>query len=522
MPIPILQTKLYYPPPPPQFIVRAHLIDRLNTGLEGKFTLISAQAGAGKTTLVSAWLAQLDQPGAWLALDESDSEPGRFWLYVVAALQTIDCELGRAVQIALEAPGATVGETLLTSLINEITGRSEPIILVLDDYHFVTNRAIHEAVRFLIDHLPLQLHLVLLTREDPPLPLARWRVRQQMTELRVHDLRFDSAEAQQFLNQTMRLGLSADAIHTLTRRTEGWAAGLQMAALSLRNLANASAFIERFAGDDRYLVDYLIAEVLDRQPPAIQQFLLQTSILGRLSAPLCNAATGQSKSRSILAKLEQANLFLTPLDNRREWYRYHQLFRDLLRLQLAEEYERDEVNVLHRRAARWFAAQGSINEAIQHYLAAQEFVASAELIEKIGIHWIVRGQLRQVLAWLADFPDHVLHSRPLLCVCKAWALNVSGQATEVEALLTIAEEALPSAPAGQQREIRGLINTVRAYLARNHGEMAESMTWLRQAIADLPDSNLLVRCAVNLNLGFNYSIIGELTLADRALAAAIH
>ncbi|MEZ4659194.1 MAG: LuxR C-terminal-related transcriptional regulator [Caldilineaceae bacterium] len=521
MSIPILQTKLYLPPPRPQLIARAHLIERLNAGLDRKLTLVAAQAGAGKTTLVSAWLAHLDRPAAWLALDEADSEPGRFGLYVIAALQTIDRALGRAAQSVLEASGAPAVDVLLTSLINDIATLTMPIILVLDDYHFINHALIHEALGFLVDHLPPQLHLVLLTREDPPLPLARWRVRQQLTELRAHDLRFNSAEAQLFLNETMGLGLQADAINTLIRRTEGWVAGLQLAALSLQNLTDTAGFIEHFAGDDRYLVDYLLAEVLERQPPVIQQFLLQTSILGRLSAPLCNAVTGRTDCLAILMKLEQANLFLVPLDNRREWYRYHQLFRDLLRLQLQEEYKTAEVNAYHQRAARWFTDQESIGEAVYHYLAAQDFVAAAQVIEKIGIHWIVRGHLRQVLAWLDHFPEDVLHSRPLLCVCKAWALNVSGQPTEVDQLLAIAQETLPTAPADQQREICGLINTVRAYLARNHGKMAESMVWLRRAVADLPESNLLVRCAVNLNLGFNYSIIGELTLADQALAAAI-
>lgn len=521
MPIPILQTKLYIPPPRARLIQRARLVERLHAGRNRHLTLIAAQAGAGKTTLVSEWLEQLEHPVAWLTLDDADSDPLRFWSYVIAALQTVDPALGRATQAALTAPNTPAFELLLTSLINEIAALPDRITLVLDDYHCITDVEIHRALSFLLEHLPAHFHLVLLTREDPPLPLARLRVQEQLTEIRAHDLRFSYAEAEQFLNQTMGLSLQQAAIDTLTRRTEGWVAGLQLAALSLQNLNDAADFIAHFSGDDHYLVDYLMSEVLARQPSAVQQFLLKTSILDRLSVSLCNAVTGQTDGRTILTKLEQANLFLVPLDNRREWYRYHQLFRDLLRLQLAEEYEPAAVAALHQRAARWFTTQKSIGEAIHHYLAAKEFDATAALVEEIGINWIVRGQLRQVLAWLDRFPEALLHSRPLLCICKAWALNVSGHAKEVEPLLAIAEETLPTAPASQQREICGLINTVRAYLARNRGALAESMNRLRQAITDLPESNLLVRCAVNLNLGFNYSIIGELTLADQALAAAI-
>lgn len=521
MAIPILQTKLYIPPPPPKFVPRARLIERLNEGLYRKITLIAAQAGAGKTTLVSGWLDQLDQDMAWLSLDEADSDPARFWLYVIAALQTVRPDLGRAAQTALEAPIAPAYETLLTSLINEIAASSDRLIFVLDDYHLVGAAEIHQTLNFLLDHLPPPLHLVVLTREDPPLPLARLRVQQQMTEIRISDLRFTSHEAQQFLNQTMGLALHSNEIETLVRRTEGWVAGLQMAALSLQNLTGAARFIERFAGDDRYLVDYLMAEVLEHQPSDLRRFLLQTAILRRFSVSLCNAVTGQANSRAILTQLEDANLFLVSLDNRREWYRYHRLFCDLLRYQLQEEYEPAALRALHRCAASWHVAHDNIVEAVHHYLAAEEFVATADLIEPIGIDWIVKGQLRQMLDWLALFPADFLRTRPLLCVLRAWALNVTGQAAEVEQYLADAEQALSNAPSAQRREVRGLISTVRSYLARNRNEMVQSMQLLRRALADLSDDSLLVRSTVNLNLGFNYTIVGELALADQALAAAI-
>ena len=366
MSTPILATKLYIPPPRPKVVLRPRLIERLNEGLHRKLTLISAPAGFGKTTLVSAWVAGCDRPVAWLSLDEGDSDPARFLSYLIAALQTIAANVGEGLLAMLQSPQPPPPETILTALLNEIAAIPEPFVLVLDDYHAVDARAVDEALAFLLEHLPPQMHLVIATREDPQLPLARLRARGQLTELRATDLRFTPSEAAGFLNQVMGLNLSAEDIAALETRTEGWIAGLQLAALSMQGHQDAAGFIQSFTGSHHFVLDYLMEEVLQQQSESVQTFLLRTSILDRLCGPLCDAVLldPSASGQETLEYLERANLFIVPLDNERRWYRYHHLFADLLRQRLQQSTvspggdEGRLIDELHRRASIWYEDNG--------------------------------------------------------------------------------------------------------------------------------------------------------------------
>ena len=389
----LLQTKFYIPPTHSELVPRPRLIKELNAGMAKKLALVCAPAGFGKTTLIADWVRQNDlrRRAAWLSLDEADNNPNRFWTYTIAALQTVEPDIGQTALAMLGAPQVPPIENLLTDLINQMAAMSEAIVLVLDDYHVIETPDIHQGLCFLLDHAPPGFHLVIVAREDPPLPLPQLRVQRQITELRDHDLRFTLEEAAQFLNRTMGLSLTPEEVAALERRTEGWVAGLQLAALSMQGLADTASFIKAFAGDDRYIVDYLITEVIDRQPAHIQEFLLKTGILNRLASPLCDAVTGRDDGRASLNHLEGANLFLVSLDNRREWYRYHHLFRDLLRYRLREQVKAEGIQDLHGRAAAWYAQYGFTDDAIRHYLAAQDFSQAADLIESVAVRLIVRG-----------------------------------------------------------------------------------------------------------------------------------
>jgi LuxR family maltose regulon positive regulatory protein len=519
----LLKTKLYIPPPSPRLVDRPRLVLRLNEGLEQghKLTLVSASVGYGKTTLVSSWLFTTSRPFAWLSLDAGDNDPARFWRYCIAALQTVQPALGQAELALLQTARTPPIENLVTDLINQMTTLPEEIVLAIDDYHLIEAIEIHQGLGFLLGHMPSPLHLVLITREDPPLPLSQLRAGGQMTELRAADLRFTPAETAEFFDKMARdLNLGAEDIAVLGRRTEGWVAGLQLAALSLSSAADKAAFIEDFAGDDRYVVEYLISEVMDCQPAHIQDFMLKTASLDRFTAALCDAVTGQENGRDALAYLQRANLFTVPLDNKGEWYRYHHLFATLLRYQLREAAGVKGIQQLHQRAATWHAQNGFTDEAIHYALEARDFGLAADLMETVSVDGIVRGQQRQVRDWLEALPEAFLRTRALLCACHALALNLSGQAANVVSRLQDAERALPTAPTAQRRDIQGLIDFVRAYLARRQNDMPLSTQYLRQAAEGLSEENLAVRGAVYLNLGFNYALVGQLAQADRTLQAA--
>jgi len=407
--------------------MRSRLLDQLTEGLAGRLTLLSAPAGYGKTTLLSEWLGTCPCPAAWISLDASDNDLARFIGYLVAALSTIVPAVGEAVGEVVRVLGSLPVEPILTVLINEIAG--DPSIssfaLVLDDYYVIDSLAVHEAITFLVDHLPSQLHLFIATRIDPPLPLARWRSRGQMVEIRADDLRFDGDEAAAFLNQVMRLDLSPGDIAALVEHTEGWVVGLQMAALSLRGrpTERVAAFVRAFGGSHRYILDYLVEEVLGRQPDDVQSFLVKTSVLERLTGPLCEAVTGQSGGQNMLERLERANLFLVPLDDERRWYRYHHLFVELLRARL-QQSQPGSLPLLHSYAAEWYERNGQVVEAVSHALAALDFERAVPLIESSAIGLLSRGETTTLLSWVRALPEEIVFDRPVLCVICAWIFKI--------------------------------------------------------------------------------------------------
>jgi len=438
---PILATKLFIPPQPSRVVARSRLVNQLTNGLSTghKLTLISAPAGFGKSTLASEMLAVCRQPAAWLSLDENDNDLARFLVYFIGALQTISPKLGAEILNLVQTQQLPPIDSLLTALLNEITTLPNDFILVLDDYHLVDSKSVDETLTFFIDHLPPQMHLVITTREDPSLPVPRLRARNQLTEIRAADLRFTPAEAAEFLNQVMGLELNAEEIKSLENRTEGWVAGLQLAALSMKGQQDIHGFIQAFAGDHRYIVDYLAEEVLRRQTEEIRGFLLQTSILERLNGSLCDAVTAQLGSKSKLEQLQRGNLFLIPLDDRREWYRYHHLFADVLRMHLAAE-QPEAVPVLHRRTSEWFEQNSMAADAIRHALVGEDFERAAGLIEKV-LPGMRQNRLEPtLLRWFKALPIDLFQHRPVLNVHYIGMLLQNGQIDGVESQLQDVEQ----------------------------------------------------------------------------------
>jgi LuxR family transcriptional regulator, maltose regulon positive regulatory protein len=468
MPTPILATKLYVPPLRPEVVSRPRLLAQLNEGLHRKLILISAPAGFGKTTLISERLAWCERPAAWLSLDAGDGDPIRFLMYLAAALQTIAPHIGDEVLGLLQSPQPPPPEAVLIALLNDLATIQDQFVLVLDDYHVLEVKAVDQALTFLLEHLPPHMHLVIATREDPGLPLARFRAGDQMIEIRITDLRFTHAEAAAFLNRVMSLGLSAQDIVVLEQRTEGWIAGLQLAALSLQGQEDATSFIRSFTGLHHFVLDYLVEEVLGLQSESIQQFLLRTSILDRFCAPLCDAVVldPSISGQTTLAYLERANLFLVPLDDERRWYRYHQLFAELLRQRLASSPgdAASLVNELHLRASTWYEEQGLDIEAFGHATAAHDIERARRLVEGKGMPLQFRGAVTPVPNWLRSLPEAVLDAWPSLWVMYASALSMTGQLTGVEEKLQAAEAALQGA--GLDDRTRNLIGHIAAIRAR--------------------------------------------------------
>jgi LuxR family maltose regulon positive regulatory protein len=518
----LLTTKFYQPALPPRWVRRPRLAQRLDEGLRlrRQLTLVSAPAGFGKTTLLGAWVRGVEAPVAWLSLSPEDDEPVRFWTYVIAALQTVHPNLGDEVLEVLRSPQAAFPPAALAPLVNDIAALPEPLLLVLDDYHVIAHPAVHEGLGFLLAHQPRQLHLILATRADPPLPLARLRGRGQMTELRARDLRFTEEEAAAFLNDALALDLTPADVAALEGRTEGWIAGLQMAAIALQGmgmgsegagssaLRDRSAFIEAFAGDDRYVADYLVEEVLRREPPELQRFLLQTSILGRMNASLAAAVCDldEAMSRAHLNALETANLFVVPLDSRREWYRYHHLFADLLRQRLGERHG-ESVPTLHQRAARWYESQGLLEDAVGHALKGEAYDLAADLIERAFEGVAGRGLMAASLRWMDALPEAQLAKRPSLCVYRAWAFTITNRLDRVPGGLQGAEEALESkddlAPE-VARDLRGQIAAIRSYGAWHARQLPRVIELLQEARAQVAEGNAMTRTAIYTNLGRAY------------------
>src|SRR5215217_6427410 len=534
MSTPILATKLFVPPTQPKVVVRPRLIEHLDEGLDRKVTLISAPAGFGKTTLLGEWVAGCGRAAAWLSLEERDNDPTRFLTYLVAALQTIAPNMGEGVQGALQSPQPPPAEAMLTALLNEIITLPDDFVLVLDDYHAIDARAVDDALTFLLEHLPPGMHLAIATREDPSLPLARLRARGQLTEVRASDLRFTISETAEFLRGMMGLDLSAEEIDALETRTEGWIAGLQLAALSMRGREDVPGFIRAFAGDNRYILDYLVEEVLQRQPEHIRSFLLSTSILDRLSGPLCGVVTGQEDGNRTLDVLERGNFFFVPLDDKRHWYRYHHLFADVLFTHLMGERP-DRVPVLHRRASEWYERNGWAADAIRHALAAEDFGRAADLVELAGPAMRRSRQEATLLGWLEALPDELLRFRPVLGVGYAHVLLASGTFEGVEDRLRDAERwlettadgrAWPDTPAAEMvvvddeafRRLPGEIAIARAGLALARGDVPATVSYARRALDLAPEDDHLTRGGAAGFLGLAYWTSGDLESAHRTYA----
>ena len=513
---------------------RPRLSERLSRGIDARLTLVSAPAGFGKTTLLAAWLAsasvaQREYLAAWLSLDQTDNDPTTFWTYVIAALQTVAPSVGTESLALIEAPQTAI-EVVLGTLLNELNAFPRDVVLVLDDYHLIEHGQVHEGMAFFVDRLPPHVHVVIASRADPPLPLARLRARGELVEVRAADLRFTTDEVSTYFNDVMALNLTAGELALLEGRTEGWIAALQLAALSMQGREDVAKFIKGFAGDDRYIVDYLVEEVLQRQPKHVREFLLRTSVLNRLTGSLCDAITEQADGKAMLEALDRANLFLVALDDRRQWYRYHHLFADVLRAHVADERS-DQLAELHRRASAWYEQHAERPEAIRHALAAGDFEHAADLVE---LEWPALSRAKQEAAlhgWLASLPDEVLRCRPVLSNAYAGVLLSSGELEGVDARLRDAEKWLESGERSDARSngmvvvdehefrtLPGAVAVHRAGYALARGNLVEAVNHARRALDLAAEDDPLRRAAATALMGLAAWASGDLDTAYRTYA----
>jgi LuxR family transcriptional regulator, maltose regulon positive regulatory protein len=543
VPITLLETKLYVPRSRRGLVLRPRLSERLDRGAASKLVLVSAPAGFGKTTLLTEWLAARpaalagERPAAWLSLDRGDNDPASFWAYVIAALRTVASGVGESALALLDAPRPPPIETVLTTLLNDLGAAAGEIVLVFDDYHVIEARDVQDGIAFLLGHLPPRLHVVIASRTDPALPLARLRVRGELAEIRAAELRFTADEAAAYLNETMGLQLTARDVAALEGRTEGWIAALQLAALSMQGRDDVAGFIAGFAGDDRYVVDYLAEEVLARQPDRVQAFLLQTSILSRLSGPLCDAVTGQGGGKAMLEALDRGNLFLVSLDDRRRWYRYHHLFADVLQARLLDE-QPGQVPDLHRRASEWYEQNGELSEAVRHALAAGDFERAAGLVELALLAMRRTRQEARLRGWLEVLPDQVVQVRPVLSAYFAGVLLMGGELEGVEGRLRDAERWLepatgdskePRVPSAEMvvadeeeyRRLPAVIETYRAGLALARGDASGTVRHAQRAIELALEDDHLCRASAAALLGLVYWGSGDLEAGHRGYSACV-
>ena len=529
---PLLETKLYIPKWRSGLVSRPRLIERLDQGAERKLTLVSAPAGFGKSTVLAEWVAGTlasERPTAWISLDQSDNDPALFWAYFIAALQTVRSGVGEIALSLLRSPQPPPIERLLGTLLNEINTIPHDFVLVLDDYHVIEAQLIHKGTTFLLDHLPPQMHLLIASRSDPPLPLSRLRGRGELTELRASDLRFSVDEVAAFLNEAMDLDLSADCVAALETRTEGWIAGLQLAALSMQGREDVAGFVAAFSGDDRYIVDYLVEEVLQRQPEHVRRFLLQTSILDRLSGPLCDAVTHQKDGKSMLEALERGNLFIVPLDDKRLWYRYHHLFADVLHAHSKEE-QPDHLPTLHRRASEWYEDNCLSADAVRHALAGKDFERAAALVELAWAAMLRSSQDETWMDWVKALPEDLVRARPVLSVGYGWTLLTRGELEAAESHLQDAEWWLETpadmregrkAPAAEmvvvdEEEFRSLPATIasaRAFQAQARGDIQSVQKYARLALDLLDEGADFQRALPTVFLGLASWTNGDLEAA---------
>ncbi len=512
----ILTTKLYIPPRRPNAVPRPRLIDRLSQGANGKLSLITAPAGFGKTTLVTEWLAQLpegDRQIAWISLDESDSDPVHFLIYVIAAVQTQRPEFGQLSLASLTTPPSPNFEIIAHDLLNEWAQNSRPLLLVLDDYHAITDEATHRILNTLIDYAPPHLHFVITSRDTPPLALPRWQVRGQLTEVQAGDLRFTPLETQHFLRGTMGLSLDEQAVVALETRTEGWVAGLQLAAISLRGTQNADIFIDAFTGRDRRVADYLLSEVLERQSPEIQQFLLRTSILDRFNASLCDALLGraqpQFQAQQFLEALEATDLFIVPLDNERYWYRYHHLFAQLLRQRLQNALTAKEIARLHLRAAKWYEAHQRYDEAIPQALQAADFEYAARLIPQIPLERLWEQNIGSLLQrWTEKLPDAAINKYPKAAVWIMLAHLLRGEIETIQYYLALVEK---------NPTVEAECKIFTSVLARNEGDLGRALRLVQAAAANLPEEEMPLKVMAFSQVANCQLELGKLAEAEATL-----
>jgi LuxR family maltose regulon positive regulatory protein len=520
-------TKLSVPSTRASLVPRLRLSERLEEGLERKLTLLSAPAGCGKSTLLGAWASEFSdsRPVAWLSLDSADNDPARFWRYFVTAMDRLHPGAGDAALTLLGSAQAPPIEAVLNTLLNELANLPTNAVLVLDDYHVIESGPIHEALSYLIERLPPRMHLVISTRADPSLSLARLRARGELNELRANDLSFTSGEAAMFFTRVMGLHLSAEDVAELERRTEGWVAGLQLAALAMRDHADVAGFIASFTGSNRHVVDYLAEEVLARQTEELRTFLLRTSVLDRMCASLCEAVTAGGNHQEILEHLEHANLFVIPLDADRGWYRYHHLFADVLRQRLLQEHP-DLLPALHKRASGWFEEEGLVTEAVHHALAAQDWVRAVRLIEASGMEVVLGQQVQTVLGWIEEIPEQLIRERPVLCTIRALALVFSNRPEAAEASLQQAERCLlrGNPITDEARAILGRAAVIRAAIARFSGDLERCVAMGCRALELLPETEATARerAAAKSNVALAYQVSGDVAPAkERPLEEAI-
>ena len=516
----LLSTKLFIPRPRSNLVSRTRLTERLNASLDKKLTLIAAPAGFGKTTLLSEWIPQSPRCVTWFSLDEGDNDPTQFWSYFIASLQKLRPDLGEGALALLQSLQATPITSILTSLINDLTTFPDTFSIVLDDYHVIGQQSIHEALTYLLAHWPVNMHLVITTRSDPPLPLARLRARNKLAEIRANDLRFAADEVADFLTRAVGLRLLPREVAALEARTEGWIAGLQIAALSMQGREDMSGFIQSFSGSHRHILGYLVDEVINQRPKGTLDFLLTTSILDRLCGSLCDAVTGNSDGQAILENLERVNLFITPLDEEGKWYRYHQLFADVLQARLKQNNP-DLVAKLHRRAGNWYAQEGMFDDAMRHALAGADFEEAARLIERVAGKMLRRGSSASLIQWLKALPDETFRAHPRLCLARGWTF-VWGAEFSVERADEWAQIALKAASTGllPESELEGELYALKALIAADRVDLALSQEHSHHALKYLPADSPWLGVTM-FTLGSSLYAGGEFTAADPVLNEAL-